>query len=69
MDELGARRVAEYQRRVEINQRAVALIDDGTTRYYEAVGQEPMRDVTAERRADILQHIEALQSAIRAWQR
>lgn len=63
------RRVAHYKELVAVYRHTIGLIDSGKMRFHETTAGEPTRDVTAKRRADLLQQIEDAEDAARVWGR
>lgn len=62
-----ARMVARYDRSIEVARATLKRIDRGM-KFFEAQGSEPMREVTAQRRAETVDAIAAAQDARRLWQ-
>ena len=60
------KRIASYEAQLATARAAIARIDKGMT-FHSASGREPMRDVTAEYRADQERRVELFEDLIRLW--
>lgn len=59
-------RIKSYDEQIASSHKAIARVDGGM-KFYEAVGDEPMREVTSDYRASTLTHIAVLNDARTMW--
>jgi hypothetical protein len=60
-------RVRDYRRKRDAAQRVVDQIDAGM-RFEQGLGDGPMRDVTAERRAEKIEEVKFFEGLARRWE-
>lgn len=61
-------RIAHYREHQAHAVAAIADIDSGHHRFFEALGSEPMRDVTDQRRAELVSKADMFEGIARAWE-
>lgn len=67
--EFARQRIAIYREEQKRAEHTLQLIDDGTMRFSEATGNEPLHDVTDKRRAEMVRQIAMYEDLVKLWSR
>jgi hypothetical protein len=68
-DEFDRKRVDSYAAQKATAEAALKRIDQDGMRFYEAIGDEPMREVTDRMRQETLERIQLFEELILSWTR
>lgn len=69
MSEIAKQRIEFYRAQIASREKAIDRIDNHGMKFSESYGGEKLRDVTAERKADCIAHINAMKDAMGFWRR